>query len=598
MMHKGIPLIRSLRFRLIASVVAIEVVMLSLLVWNNIVIIQTTHTDRLQETASSMLQQIANTSGSFMMAVDYAALEEYLRSSLGHRELRYLVVLDRDGQRVVSLGSEPTGAVWPSADTHPALVDDGVFDVAGDIKIAGLGVGRVLMGFSLSTMQQAISKSRTRGIIIAVTEIALTVLVTVIIGVRLTRRLGDLASAAQEVGAGDYKVVVSPESADEVGMTARAFNRMVAEVSRRTLRLEESLARERVIERTSIDGMVTFENPDEILSVNPAMTDLFGYGEQEMLGRPLAMLCELPTVPADRGNEAFNRILLTDAVAGRVEVNGLRRDGSSFPMELYAGRVDLDSGQLFAATLHDITERKRAEGEVRKLLDENRTLVHRSLQIQEEERKGLARELHDELGQCTVAVRADAESIRDLSKNCDERIEKSADAILSVSSRIYEVVHSMMQRLRPQVLDNLGLAEALHEMLGAWRSRHPGIQCEFDVSRSISGFSDRVNITVYRIIQEALTNISRHAEATAASVSVTIEGSARTASEDTLVLVVSDNGRGLDLSRKGGGLGIIGMRERVESLGGRFVIESVPEQSTKISASIPVMRTRQEGQWA
>ena len=89
-------LLHSLRFRLIASVVTIEIVMLSLLVWNNITIIQATHTDRLRDTASSMIQQIANTSGNYMVAVDYATLGDYLGHVMDYRELAYLVVLDRD----------------------------------------------------------------------------------------------------------------------------------------------------------------------------------------------------------------------------------------------------------------------------------------------------------------------------------------------------------------------------------------------------------------------------------------------------------------------------------------------------------------------
>jgi len=101
-------LFHSLRFRLIASVVTIEIIMLSLLVWNNIAIIQTTHTDRLRDTASSMLQQIANTSGNYMMAVDYATLEGYLSKIINYKELTYIIVVDRDNKAVISLGNTPS----------------------------------------------------------------------------------------------------------------------------------------------------------------------------------------------------------------------------------------------------------------------------------------------------------------------------------------------------------------------------------------------------------------------------------------------------------------------------------------------------------
>jgi signal transduction histidine kinase len=460
MQRKLITLFQSLRFRLIASVVSIEIIMLSLLVWNNISIIQATHTDRLRDTAASMIQQIARTSGNYMVAVDYATLEDYLGNIIDYQELSYLVILDRDEHAVIALGAFPAQP-WPESEAHPAQVTDGVFDVSDVIKVAGQPMGRVLMGFSLSLMEEAIRKSRTRGISIAAAEIILTVIVTVLIGLGLTRRLGILAAAAQEVGKGDYSTRIPIETADEVGRTAAAFNQMVTEVSSRTQQLEE------------------------------------------------------------------------------------------------------------------------AESQSRTLLAENRNLIHTSLNVQEEERKHLARELHDELGQCITAIQADAESIRDLSRDCDKRIETSASAILDVSSRIYEVVHAMMQRLRPGVLDDLGLVEALKEELSTWQDRHPEIETNLDVAGNLDSLAERINITIYRIVQECLTNIARHADAT--RVSISLSGNI-----DKLGLSVSDNGRGLDQSLPSDGLGLIGMRERAEGLGGEFMLESKKGAGVTIRVRIPL----------
>jgi glucose-6-phosphate-specific signal transduction histidine kinase len=315
------------------------------------------------------------------------------------------------------------------------------------------------MGFSLSLMDEAIRKSRIRGISIAVAEIVLTVIVTVLIGLGLTRRLGVLAAAAQEVGKGDYSIKIPIETADEVGRTASAFNRMVTEVSNRTRQLEE------------------------------------------------------------------------------------------------------------------------AESQSRTLLAENRNLVHTSLHVQEEERKHLARELHDELGQCITAIQADAESIRDLSKGHDVRIAASSGAILEVSSRIYEVVHSMMQRLRPGILDDLGLVEALREEISAWQERNPNVKCAFNTSGDLADLGERINITIYRIVQECLTNVAKYANAA----QVTIDLSK---TSDSLVLNVKDDGQGIDLSVPVSGLGLIGMRERAEALGGRFAMKTEPGEGVSISITV------------
>ncbi len=459
-MLESASLFRSLRFRLIASVVTIEIIMLSLLVWNNISIIHTTHTDRLRDTAKSMIQQIANTSGNHMLAVDYATLEQYLSNIINYKELSYIAIVDRDENTVIALGSMVPDA-RPVVDTHPAQVSDGIYDISRDIQVAGQPMGRVLLGFSLSLMDDAIYKSRNRGITIALIEIVLTIIVTIFIGLGLTRRLGMLSKAAGEVEAGNYSVTVPTEIDDEVGKTAAAFNSMVAKVSKRTRQLLQE------------------------------------------------------------------------------------------------------------------------EEKTQQLLSENRLLIQKSLEVQEEERKHLARELHDELGQCITAIQADAESIRDLSPQSDKRVITSADAILNVSSHIYDVVHSMIHLLRPSVLDNLGLIEALKEEIDTWNQRNPRTSCIYTFDGDLSELGENINITIYRIIQECLTNISKHASAKHVSIELNHHG-------ENLRLTVSDDGVGMDANTSGHmGLGLIGMRERIQALNGLFSHETSSGNGFRINIRIP-----------
>ena len=280
---------RSLRVRLISSVVIIEIVMLSLLVWSNIGLLQQAYADRLRDSADSMLKQVATTTGGYLIAIDYASLEEYLRNIADNDELSYLAIFDRDERSVVKLGDMPD-TPWPALDEHPLQVSDGVLDVAAPILIGDQLLGQVRMGLSLTQMNATIHTARVNSIAIAGTEITLTILATVFIGLRLTRRLGRLANAAQQVGAGDYTTTVATEIDDEVGKTAAAFNHMVSEVSERTRRMQNLLARERVIEETSIDGMVTYGDDLIILSQNPAITSLFGYAGRALIGQPVTCL--------------------------------------------------------------------------------------------------------------------------------------------------------------------------------------------------------------------------------------------------------------------------------------------------------------------
>lgn len=225
-------------------------------------------------------------------------------------------------------------------------------------------------------------------------------------------------------------------------------------------------------------------------------------------------------------------------------------------------------------------QRHRAELQTMTLLEENRRLARESLEIQERERAHLARELHDELGQCLTAIRADAQSICRLSRDLDPRIHASGQAIGEVASRVYEVVRNMMRRLRPEMLDELGLGEALREIVGQWRARHPDIVWSLALPEALGPLPEAVQITAYRLVQEAITNVIKHADAHRVEISVRQE-------EDSLAVSVTDDGRGIEGSPHGG-LGLLGMRERVLAAGGIFDIESHPGQGFRINAVFPL----------
>jgi len=239
----------------------------------------------------------------------------------------------------------------------------------------------------------------------------------------------------------------------------------------------------------------------------------------------------------------------------------------------------------------EVAERKRAEEESRNLLSENRFLIQNSLVVQEAERRHLAHELHDELGQCITAIQADAKIISERAPECDTRVLTSATAIQEVASRIYEVVHSMMQRLRPGMLDDLGLTDTLMEEIDAWRDRQPATKYELVTRGDLYDLGDEIDITIYRIVQECLTNIAKHAQAHYVTIELAaIDGSSTRAhgSMDThgVRLVIQDNGVGMDVKSRGPGLGLIGMRERVESLNGRLSVVSKAGEGTIISVDL------------
>jgi len=241
-----------------------------------------------------------------------------------------------------------------------------------------------------------------------------------------------------------------------------------------------------------------------------------------------------------------------------------------------------------------ILERRRAEKEVHELLDENRMLVGNSLVMQENERRHLARELHDEMGQCIAAIQADAEIISEFAPRCDNRLVKSAEAIKDVSAHIYEFVHSTMLQLRPSMLDNLGLGDAILEEVDTWRSRHPGTGCSLSINADLDDLDEQTNITIYRIAQECLTNVAKHASARSVAIEIDrvdaiLPGDAGDTPVSALKMSIQDDGVGMDPKVSGRGLGLIGMRERAGALGGMLVIETMPGKGMTIVVTLPLV---------
>lgn len=246
-----------------------------------------------------------------------------------------------------------------------------------------------------------------------------------------------------------------------------------------------------------------------------------------------------------------------------------------------------------AELTREVAERKHAEEESRMLLGENRILIQKSLAVQEDERRHLTRELHDEFGQCITAIQADARIISERAPANDSHITTSAGAIQSVAAHLYDVVHSMMQRLRPEMLDDLGLLDTLEGEIDAWQARQPDTVYELDVDDRYSELGEELNITLYRIVQECLTNIAKHALAHHVKIRLeTIDHlpylTSSRGNQRGIRLVIQDDGAGFETGSLRPGLGLIGMRERVEGLNGHFSVTSSPGTGTTVSVELPL----------
>jgi signal transduction histidine kinase len=239
------------------------------------------------------------------------------------------------------------------------------------------------------------------------------------------------------------------------------------------------------------------------------------------------------------------------------------------------------------AIITDLTDRKRAEAT-------RLELMKRVLSAEDDERRRVARELHDETGQSLTAVLVGLRAIEEQAVTLD--VQAAARRLRRVAAQTVDDIGRLARGLHPAVLDDLGLAEAVRRHGNEW-ARSFGIAVELRLSGTIPHpLPPFVQTTTYRILQEALTNVARHAHARAVVVNLTYEGT-------MLELVVRDDGVGFEAAaarRKTSGLGLHGMRERVTLLGGSFDLESTPGWGTMVRARVPAppppaRRTRARG---
>jgi two-component system sensor histidine kinase UhpB len=259
--------------------------------------------------------------------------------------------------------------------------------------------------------------------------------------------------------------------------------------------------------------------------------------------------------------------------------------------ELPIGMLVLLTGLIWLAwrrnrqARQEIRARRIAEAQLEGALAANRALAKETLRIQEVDRKHIALELHDELGQYLNAIKLDAVSIRNGAAPDLPGLIETSNAIVRTVDHLHGIVSQMIARLRPVALDELGLLAAIEHGIDQWRRRLPDTQFSFHAQGTLEGLDETLNLTAYRLIQEGLTNIYKHANASHVEILLTrsIDGE-----RCELCVAVADDGSGVDLRRRAGGHGLNGMRERTELSGGTFTIASAPGRGLRFAAHLPI----------
>ncbi|MFM8391460.1 MAG: ATP-binding protein [Methylophilaceae bacterium] len=243
------------------------------------------------------------------------------------------------------------------------------------------------------------------------------------------------------------------------------------------------------------------------------------------------------------------------------------------------GTFKLPEFDHIAHSLNRMAESLEAERQ----LEENRQLTQLIQSHIEDERRSLARELHDELGQYVTAIKTFAVGIVKKTEQAQPDISANAQTIVSAANHIYDGMHNIIRTLRPGSLDNLGLSETLRDVVNNWQNQYPELQFELNLIGDLNDLGETININIYRIVQESVNNALKHANANHLKISLT----RKTGRE--LRLTIQDDGQGMNVTEvdQTQHFGLLGMRERVQALHGEFQVSSQPSRGTLISIVIP-----------
>lgn len=327
----------------------------------------------------------------------------------------------------------------------------------------------------------------------------------------------------------------------------------------------------RAVVEAAPDGILLVDADGRIRELNPRAEEMFGYDREELLGEEVERLVPGASREAHRRERReYVRDPEPRPMGIGMELRGVRSDGREFPVEISLSPLRRDDGLLVVATVRDVSQRTRL-----------RDFGAGALRAAEEERRRISRELHDDVAQrvATLLIRlriAERETDRD---GQAELIRELRDELVECS----EAIRRIARGLRPPALGDAGVATAIRSHVRE-RTDDSGLQVELEGEPVDALLDDEGKLVLYRVVQEALSNVLRHAGASRARITLT-------RSDGHVVAEVEDDGRGFDLEGPvealNGGLGLVGMKERAHIVGGKLEIDTEPGRGTRVRVRIP-----------
>lgn len=331
-----------------------------------------------------------------------------------------------------------------------------------------------------------------------------------------------------------------------------------------------------------MDAIVAVDESLNIVLFNPAAENMFGLKASAVIGKPFDML--IPERLRAKHLIHVGRFVDTEAgsrtMAPQLEIAGRRADGKEFPIESTISKSLIGGKLQMTAVLRDVTEHRLAEIELREVNRQLRNLSASLQNVREEERTRISRELHDELGQQLTGLKLSLSWLGTRLKEGRTTAPDTVDEMRYLLDAAIASVRRISTELRPLILDDLGFGEAM-----SWQTleftKRSNLEVTLNLPAADDVHEDELATALFRIVQESLTNVARHANATRVKIDLVAEGG-------KLVLTINDNGQGIQNNAKQGGIGLVSMRERANSIGAQFNIISDPGVGTTIEVTIPL----------
>lgn len=338
------------------------------------------------------------------------------------------------------------------------------------------------------------------------------------------------------------------------------------------------------IVESAMDAIIIVDQRQRIVLFNAAAEHMFRCSREQALGSPLDWF--IPDRYRSGHGEHVSQFGQTGASSRRMGadriITGLRRNGEEFPIDASISHVSEHGARYYTVILRDVTQRVATERALRESREELRTFATAAHSVREQEKSRIARELHDELGQALTALKMDVNWLQSQLPDTDEATRNKLTKMQALLDNTVASTRRISTELRPLILDDLGVVAAV-EWLAENFSQRSGVPCHLSIDDPDASWPDPIATAIFRIVQESLTNIARHARATEVRIRLRQDG-------EQVLIDIQDDGRGFssDEARKPNSYGLLGLRERAYLLGGQAQIDSTAGKGTHITATLPL----------